>query len=284
MKTTVALAYDFDETLAVHNMLRHIEEAVGVKSEGFEKKLWDLLENSRGDLLLLCLYLLVEAGKEAEKPFTAEAWRRVGAHMVPFPGLPEWFDRINAYGAEQGLSIEHYVISSNIREILEGTPIARYFTRIYGSSYLYDASGYACWPSLCVDYTNKTQFLFRISKGCLDESDMDGVNAKVEATDKRIPFEQIIFVGDGETDVPCMKLVRQRGGHSFAVYNPGKEGAREFATGLKRDGRVCAAFPADYRENSPMDQATKAVLDGIAANLRFKQVMADAKGTRLRTP
>ena len=270
VSSTVALAYDFDETLAIHNMLRHIEEAVGVKSEGFEDKLWDLVESSRGDLLLLCLYLLVEEGKRAGKPFTREAWRRVGAYMVPFPGLPEWFERINAYGATQGISVEHYIISSNIREILEGSPVAPYFTRIYGSSFIYDANGHACWPALSVDYTNKTQFLFRISKGCLDESDIDGVNAKVSADRRRIPFSQIIFVGDGETDVPCMTLTRQKGGHSFAVFNPVKEGSRELGIALEREGRVDAALPADYRKDSAMDKAVKAIIDGVAAKLRLK--------------
>lgn len=275
--STVALAYDFDETLAIHNMLRHIEEAVGVKSEGFEDKLWNLVESSGGDLLLLCLYLLVEEGKRAGKPFTREAWHRVGAHMMPFPGLPEWFERINAHGAAQGITVEHYVISSNIREILEGTPIARYFKRIYGSSFIYDSQGHACWPALSVDYTNKTQFLFRISKGCLDESDIDGVNAKVPMGRKRIPFSQIIFVGDGETDVPCMKLTRQKGGHSFAVYNPVKEGSQQLGLTLETEGRVNAALPADYRENSPMDKAVKAIIDGVAANLRFKRAVESSR-------
>ena len=277
VSSTVALAYDFDETLAIHNMLRHIEEAIGVKSEGFEDKLWELVESSRGDLLLLCLYLLVEEGKKAGKPFTREAWRRVGACMVPFPGLPEWFERINAYGAAQGIHIEHYIISSNIREILEGSPVAPYFTRIYGSSFIYDANGHACWPALSVDYTNKTQFLFRISKGCLDESDIDGVNAKVPAGRRRIPFSQIIFVGDGETDVPCMKLARQKGGHSFAVFNPAKEGSRELGVALEHEGRVNAALPADYRKDSAMDKAVKAIIDGVAAKLRLKQAMSEAR-------
>ena len=267
VSSVVALAYDFDETLAIHNMLRHIEEAVGVKSEGFEDKLWELVERSRGDLLLLCLFLLVEEGKKAGKPFTREAWHRVGAYMVPFPGLPEWFERINAYGATQGITVEHYIISSNIREIIEGSPVAPYFTRIYGSSFIYDANGHACWPALSVDYTNKTQFLFRISKGCLDESDIDGVNAKVPASRRRIPFSQIIFVGDGETDVPCMTLTRQKGGHSFAVFNPVKEGSRELGVALEREGRVDAALPADYRKDSAMDKAVKGIIDSVASKL-----------------
>lgn len=274
VRPTIALAYDFDETLAVHNMLMYIEEALGLRRAGFEERLWELVRTTRGDLLLLCLYLLVDVARSEEKPLTVAGLRRVGAYMEPFPGLPDWFTRINAYGAEQGIDIEHYVISSNLREILEGSPVAPYFTRIYGSSFLYDANGHACWPSLCVDYTNKTQFLFRINKGCLDESDMDGVNAKVPSKDKRVPFRHMIFVGDGETDVPCMRLIRQKGGHAFAVYNEQKAGSKELALSLEQDGRVCTALPADYRLDAPMDKAVKAIIDGVAARLRFEQVTA----------
>lgn len=270
--STVAIAYDFDETLAMKNMLVYVEDVLGLDSTGFQEKLREVSKATNGDLLLICMYLLVEAGKAAGKGVTARDLRSIGACMEPFPGVMDWFERINAYGARQNIQVEHYIISSNIREILEGTPVARHMSRIYGSSFIFNEQGHACWPSLSVDYTNKTQFLFRISKGCFEESDMEGVNAKVQAIHKRVPFRNIIFVGDGETDVPCMKLVLQKGGHSFAVYNPDRPSSKELARLLEKEGRVYKALPADYRENSPMDKAVKTVIDGVAARLRLDTI------------
>jgi len=198
-------------------------------------------------------------------------FRASGKNVKLFPGVLGWFSRINEYGKSVGLTVEHYVISSGIKEIIEGTQIANEFRRIYAAEFYYDENGEAAWPSMAVNYTSKTQFIYRINKEVLDVTDSRRLNESTPEEKKRIPFSNMIYVGDGLTDVPCMKLVKTSGGHSIAVYqNEGGE-----ADKLIIQGRAGYIAPADYRENSQMDKTVKAILDLIAANSVTTELYVD---------
>ena len=261
----MAIAYDLDETLAVKNMLTYILPVLKMDSAEFLDRLSHLPQEVEGDLLLICFHLLHKQAKELGIPLTREMLHSFGKYLEPFPGLPEYFPRINEYARKRGVSLEHFIISSNSREVIEGTCIAPYFSRIYASAFIFDEDGIACWPALLVNYTMKTQFLFRINKGCRDVYDDAGLNAEIG--DKRaIPFTNIVFVGDGETDIPCMHVARKQGGYAFAVYNPEIPSSVEQGKRLFKEGRVDRAVPADYSENSDFDKEIKAIIDSLAPN------------------
>lgn len=177
--------------------------------------------------------------------------------MVLFPGVREWFRRINAFGQQLGVEIEHYVISSGLREIIEGSGIAHEFREIYACEFFYNEEGLACWPKLDVNFTNKTQFVYRINKGVLDVSDDKTLNDSMPDDSKRIPFTNMIYVGDGLSDVPCMKMMRAYGGQAIAVY---QEENRQGVEDLLSKGRVDFIFPADYREGTALDSTVKNII------------------------
>ena len=178
-----------------------------------------------------------------------------------FPGVEDWFRRINAFGEAQGVQVEHYIISSGLREIIEGSGIAHEFREIYACEFFYDEDGLACWPKLDVNFTNKTQFVYRINKGVLDVSDDKTLNDSMPDDSKRIPFTNMIYVGDGLSDVPCMKMMRAYGGQAIAVY---QESNRMGVEDLLAKGRVDFIFPADYSEGTALDQTVKNIIRKMA--------------------
>ena len=192
----------------------------------------------------------------------------MGRDIVLFPGVEGWFRRINAFGEEQGVQVEHYVISSGLREIIEGCSIAGEFKEIYASEFYYDPEGRPVWPKLAVNFTNKTQFVYRINKGVLDISDDKTLNDSMPDDSKRVPFHNMIYVGDGLSDVPCMKMMRSYGGQAIAVYQSGN---RPGVEKLLEDGRVDFIFPADYREGTALDATAKDILRRIAITERLER-------------
>ena len=197
----------------------------------------------------------------------------LGRDIEYHPGVEGWFDRINRYGEEAGVKVEHYVVSSGLKEIIEGTSIAKYFERIYACEFLYK-DGQAYWPKMAVNYTNKTQFVYRINKGVLDiDNDVD-LNRSQPDSQKRVFFSNMIYIGDGLTDVPCMKLVKQSGGHSIALYQPGK--AYKTAPLLRHD-RVDWMFEADFSEGSQLDKTMKLLLEHLSSDSRLNQLHAVQK-------
>lgn len=180
--------------------------------------------------------------------------------------MADWFKKINIYGQESGVKVSHFIISSGIREMISGSPISKYFTRIYASSFVYDHHGIETWPAMALNYTTKTQFLFRINKGSLDVHDQTKINAFVPHEERPTPFKHMVFIGDGETDVPCFRLVKDQGGHSIAVYRPSTPRAKANAERLLKEGRVNFVAPADYSERRKVDQIVKALIDKIAAD------------------
>lgn len=263
----VAIAYDFDGTLAPGNMQEHsfIPE-VGMTAKKFWNMAEQLAKKNEADSVLTYMNLMIKKASEAGVPIRKENFREYGKSVKLFKGVKGWFDRINDYGHEKKLKLEHYIISSGIQEMIAGTPIAAKFVKIYASSFKYDANGVAEWPALAINFTTKTQYLFRINKGALEVYDDKRINEFVPMEDRPVPFENMIFIGDGQTDIPCFSLVKSLGGHSIAVYKPKTRGARAKAEKLIEDGRVNFVAPADYSAGRGIDTIVKAVLDKITSD------------------
>ncbi len=265
-KPIVALMYDFDKTLSPKNMQDYgFMDGLDMTSEEFWAECTKLTKANGMDSILSYMYLMLEKGR-SKFLLKREKFQQLGKSVKLFPGVNTWFTRINEYCAGQGLQCEHYIISSGLKEIIEGTPIAGEFKEIYAAEFLYDKDGLAQWPAMAVNYTSKTQFLYRINKGVLDVTEQRALNEYVPEDKRRIPFRNMIYFGDGDTDIPCMKLTKVNGGHSFVVYQKDKHESER----LISENRVNFACKADYRKGSPLEKAVLAVIDNIAATEKLK--------------
>lgn len=261
-KPVFALMYDFDKTLSPRDMQEYgFIPSIGMTPADF----WGLCQSTTIDngMDSILAYMLVMCQKARGKILlTRETMKKLGADVELFSGVQSWFDRVNAYAEGRGMKAEHYIISSGLKVVIEGTPIADKFERIYAAEFVYDADGVPVWPAMAVNYTSKTQFIYRINKGILDITDNDGVNEFMPDDERRVPFRNMVYVGDGMTDVPCMKIVRVNGGHSIAVYQTD----RESVNSLVLEGRVDYVIKADYSEDSEMEKSVFALIDKAAAD------------------
>lgn len=262
----VAICYDFDKTLSPDDMqAQGYIQSVGYNVPDFWKKSNSLASDNEMDQNLAYMYTMKQES-EGKVLFTKEKLAEYGASVQLFPGVEQWFERIREYGQSQGVIVEHYIISSGLKEMIEGTSVAKAgaFEKIYASSFYYNDKGVAVWPAQVVNYTNKTQFLFRIEKGVLDIND-SAVNESFSPEEMRVPFRNIVYIGDSDTDIPCMKLVTSYGGHSIGVYNAeSKDKTKVYK--MMRDGRIKYFAPADYREGTELDLLVKAIINRTAAN------------------
>lgn len=257
----LAICYDFDKTLSPDDMqAQGYIQSVGYDVAEFWAESNKLAHENEMDENLAYMYLMIQKAK-GKVLFTKNTLAQYGAKVELFPGVAQWFDRITDYGREHGVLVEHYIISSGLKEMIEGTVVAGKFKEIYASAFYYDSNGVAKWPAQAVNYTNKTQFLFRIQKGVLGIND-SGVNEFVQPENIRVPFRNMVYIGDSATDIPCMRLVNTNGGHSIGVYNSDKTRVQK----LLRDERIRYYAPADYRENSQLDTLVKAIIDQTATN------------------
>ncbi len=270
---TIALIYDFDGTLSPGNMQEYdFIPAVGKSNKEFWSESNTLAQEQDADGVLSYMARMIQEAKSKGLSLRREAFRESGRNVTFFKGVKEWFARINAYGEARGIRIFHYINSSGLKEIIEGTDIAREFRRIYACSFLYDVDGIAYWPAVAVNYTNKTQFIFKINKGIETVYDSREVNRYVPENERPVPFCHMIYVGDGTTDIPCMRLVKSAGGHSIAVYNPSQKGAHKEMAELIRDQRVNHVCAADYSEGSDIDTVVKTIIDKIDLDDRLKKL------------
>ena len=266
-KPVVAICYDFDKTLSPDDMQAqgYIQSVYDGDVQTFWKESNDLAEANGMDTNLAYMYKMVDEA-HGRIVFNRETLADYGAKVGLFPGVEEWFERIKRFGIENGVIVEHYIISSGLKEMIEGTSIAKAgaFERIFASSFMYDKKGVAVWPAQAINYTNKTQFLFRIEKGVLDVND-SRVNDYFAPEDIRVPFRNIVYIGDSATDIPCMKLVNAYGGHSIGVYsNDTLDKSKVFK--MLGDNRIKYFAPADYTEGSELDDLVKAIIVRTAAN------------------
>lgn len=272
-KLTIAIIYDFDGTLSPGNMQEYdFIPAVGRRNEEFWEESSRLAEEQDGDSILAYLWRMVEEARHKRVSLKRESFVRSGGCIRLYEGVKEWFGRINAYAREKGIVIEHYINSSGIREMIEGTPIAGEFKKIYACSFFYDVDGVAQWPSVVVNYTTKTQFLFKINKGIDSISDNKRINEYVPEDRRAVPFRHMIYVGDGTTDIPCMKLVKEKGGYSIAVYNAGCRHQTESVCKLIEDDRVHFVCPADYTPGSPIDNVVRTIIDKICVEHKLSEL------------
>lgn len=268
-KPIIALMYDFDKTLCTTDMQAYtFIPNLGMSAEEFWQKASNLAEKHKMDRILAYMYLMLDEAHIHRKPIRRSDFVALGKDLELYPGVAEWFSRINRFGKEQGVTIKHYIISSGLREIIEGSSIYKEFDDVFAGEFLYDENGVACWPKNVVNYTTKTQFLFRINKGVLDISNDDDLNRFTPEEDRPVPFRNMIYIGDGLTDVPCMKLVKVNGGCSIAVYQKGKQAK---VKDLILDQRVNFIEPADYSEGSQLDQITKDIIVKMAGVERLME-------------
>lgn len=259
-RPVIALMYDFDNTLCTTDMQNYsFIPGLGMEPDAFWEMSHRLAEEKKMDKILAYMYLMVKKAGEKNKSIRREDLVILGKDIQLFPGVLEWFDRINTYGEKYGAVIQHYIISSGLKEIIEGSAIAEYFKEIYACSFHYDEYGMADWPAVTVNYTTKTQFLFRINKGVLLMSEDVELNRFIPEDDRPVPFRNMIYFGDGLTDVPCMKLTKANGGKSIAVYTQ-----RENVENLLQNQRVDFIAPADYTEGSELDGLVKAIIAHIS--------------------
>ena len=261
-KPIIAFLYDFDKTLCTTDM----EDYAFIPSLGMTpKEFWALANGfghaNRMDGILAYMYTMIQESEKRHLPFTRESLREMGRDIVLFPGVQEWFGRINAFGDSQGVQVEHYIISSGLRESIEGSSISGEFKEIYASEFYYDETGRPVWPKLAVNFTAKTQFVYRINKGVLDVSDDKTLNDSMPDDSKRVPFTNMVYMGDGLSDVPCMKMMRAYGGQAIAVYKDSNRGGVE---DLLAKGRVDFIFKADYSEGTALDLTVKNIIRKMA--------------------
>lgn len=264
-RPVLAICYDFDKTLSPDDM-----QAQGyIQSVGYDvAKFWEevnqmAVANDMDSSLAYMLKMVQES--EGRIVFNREMLEDYGSRVALFEGVPQWFERIRAYGERHGVIVEHYIISSGLKEMIDGTQIARdgVFEKIYASSFYFNDRGVAVWPSQIINYTSKTQFLFRIEKGVLDVND-PGVNDYFPPDQLRVPFRNMVYIGDSDTDIPCMKLVNTYGGHSIGVYNP-DTCYKDKVYKMMHDKRIRYFAPADYREDSQLDRLVKSIIEKTAA-------------------
>ncbi len=263
-RPVLALCYDFDRTLSPDDMqAQGFIQSVGEDVKEFWRQSNELAEKNDMDMNLAYMLTMV---KKAKGKFyvTKKALAEYGAKIKLYDGVEGWFGRINEYGESRGIIVEHYIISSGLKEMIEGTAIAGEFKKIYASAFMYDEYGVPEWPAQTINYTNKTQFLFRIEKGCLNINDHEGVNEYIPPENIRVPLRNIVYFGDSDTDIPCMKLVNSYGGHSIGVYDKAS-GNKEKVYRLIKNNRIRYFAPADYTEGSEIDCLVKAIINKTAA-------------------
>ena len=266
----IAFLYDFDKTLCTTDM----EDYAFIPSLGYTPaEFWGRANafgwENRMDGLLAYMYTMIQECAAQNIKLDRAFLNHCGESIQLFPGVREWFARINAFGESLGVQVEHYVISSGLREIIEGSGIAQEFREIYACEFYYNENGDACWPKLAVNFTAKTQFVYRINKGILDVSRDRELNDSMPDDSKRVPFTNMIYMGDGLSDVPCMKMMRAYGGQAIAVYQASN---RQGVEKLLADGRVDFIFPADYREGMELDRTVRDILRKMTITDRLLEV------------
>ena len=257
--TKLALIYDFDKTLSPKDMQEfHYIKSLGYKNpKDFWAECTQFADKHNCDSILSYMYLMIQKNKD----LTRADLNAEGKYIELYKGVNTWFKRINAYGKKHHVDVEHYIISSGLTDIIKGTSIASEFKKIYACTYAYDDEGKVLWPSRVVNYTMKTQYLFRINKGVLAETNDEDLNNSMPESLKYIPLENMVYFGDGSTDVPSMKVVQQNGGRTIAVF--GDESKANKAETLFKDKRASFAVKADYSRGSKIEKIVQGIIDSL---------------------
>ncbi len=268
----IAIAYDFDGTIVPGNMQEHsFIPQLGIDKAAFWKEADERAKKNDMDQILAYMQLMLQKAREKEIPITKKAFHNHGKGITYFQGVDSYFDRINNFAKGHGVVLEHHIISSGLRDIIAGTSIAKYFKNIFASGFVFNANDVAEWPALAINYTNKTQYLFRINKGINNSYDNSIINKYVEMDHRPIPFSRMIYLGDGETDVPAMKMIKYQLGTAIAVYDPKKRkrkdkpSPKQICEKLIEQNRADFIAPADYSDGAKLDKVLKALIIKIVA-------------------
>ena len=270
-KPKIAIIYDFDKTLCTDDMQAYsFIKNLGMEPDKFWGEAADITSAHGVDRILSYMFVMIRECKKRGIPLTEAYLEKCGENVVLYKGVATWFDRINEFGEQMGVEIEHYIISSGTYEIIQGTPIAKYFKRIYACRYMYDENGEAIWPARAINYTLKTQYIYRISKGILDVLDDYNLNRLQDESLRRIAYRNMIYLGDGLTDIPCMKMVKEKGGKSIAVYAAGRS---ETVKPLVDDDRINYVCAADYSKDSTLEKIVQLMIENMAVleKLKYKE-------------
>jgi hypothetical protein len=264
----VAIMYDFDKNLCTKDMQEYtFIPKLGMEASEFWEEVNKIRNKNGMDGVLAYMYLMLKKANELNTPIKESDLEKMGKDIELYPGVTNWFKRINDYGKSLGLKVEHYIISSGLNEIIQGSEISKYFEKIYASEFLYE-NGHAVWPKSAINYTNKTQFIYRINKGILDICDDDNLNRKMSEEDRRISKNNMIYIGDGLTDVPSMITIKDNGGVSIAVYT---DKSKNLAKSLLDEERIDYIAEANYNDNSDIDKIIKRVLKMMSLKISLKE-------------
>ena len=274
-KIVVAICYDFDKTLTLDDMQTFsFIPNLGMEVDEFWDRCDTFAKENQMDCILCCMKTMIETCREKNIKLTREYLHNLGKDVKFFEGVDTWFKRLNECAEKLGIILEHYIISSGNKEIIEGTPIFKEFKDVYACEFLYDENGEAYWPKSVMNPTQKTQFLFRICKGTHDLSDGQSVNQRVHK--KHVEYRNLIYVGDGFTDVPCMALVREKGGTSVSIYHPNCKNDKTIQ--LIEEDRVNYACEGDFRAGSQLENLFTLILESIA--LKEKLIAREEKKSK----
>ena len=262
-KIKIAIMYDFDKTLCTTDMQNYgFMEDLGMEPKDFWAACGDETVKYGMDKILSYMYMMIKKTKEKGISMTKEYLNSLGKTVELYRGVSTWFERINEFGESKGVEVEHYIISSGVKEIIEGTSIAKFFKQIYGCKFVYDEiTGEAIWPAMAINFTQKTQYLFRISKGALDEQDEQKLNTDTKDFNRAIQYRNMIYIGDGLTDIPCMQLLKDKGGKAIALY---QTQYKDKILPLIEDKRINSVCVADYSTNSTLEKTVKLMIENMA--------------------
>lgn len=271
-RSTLAIVYDFDGTLTPQPMQEYtVLPQLGISGAEFWAEVNQEVQRTGGDSILTYMRLLVEKIEANKAHLSREALRQLATGIKYFPGVEGWFDRINAYVEQQSggtVQTRHYIISAGLGEILEGVSIKDHFTRIYASQYYFDHHEAARFPTIVINDTGKTQYLFRINKG--REQALETINEYMPESERPVPFQHMLYIGDGLTDVPCMTVVKNYGGFALAVHKPKNADSIAVCRELADANRIDFYAPADYRPRRILERRVHKVLDLIVARISFE--------------
>lgn len=271
IQNTIAIVYDFDGTLSPQPMQEYtVFPELGISDKKFWQQCEQEAKTHKADKMLTYMRRLAEEISKHQNKIGQKELQALGKKIKYFVGVETWFDRVNDYVKVQSnnkINIKHYIISAGLKDILNGITIKEAFSNIFACEYYFDVYGKAKFPTIVINDTSKTQYLFRINKG--REYINQSINEHMPKDNRPIPFSNILYIGDGETDVPCMALTKENGGFAIAVYKPNDKNTKNTCRTLWRDGRIDYFAPADYQDNSKLSQRTQLILDSIISRINL---------------
>lgn len=269
----IAIVYDFDGTLTPKPMQEYtILPEIGIDDGAkFWREVSRETKRTKGEGIVTYMRLMLERSKAKGFPVTSRMLSELATRIKYYPGVSNYFKRISSFAKKEFNNIElrHYVISAGLKEIIDGTTIAKHFHKIFACEYYYDEYGAAVFPKVIVNDTLKTQFIFRINKG--KEELHESINSHMPLADRPIPFQNILYIGDGLSDIPCMTVIKQNGGHAIAVFDKNNSDGKRTCKELLSRQLVDFISEADYRSRSQLDRLVKLLLRNMVEGVEYER-------------